>query len=208
MIFVRVQDGIVQEIIPTEATVPSVAAWYGAEFAAQCVEAPEGVCQGWVYNSEIKTFVNPLVKTVEELRTAALARIDGKCEEAIVSDLTVEGIVYPMTHGTAQDDLARAVARTNAGDTAIPYGPHGQFASLYTPERVQAVDKAFYSRCIVNRTYYGLLQAWIGTESRTAKLTAIDYGCALPSAYTTLLTAQMTAVGIDVSEFISALTAV
>ena len=85
---------------------------------------------------------------------------------------------------------------------------YGQFASLYTPEQVQTVDKAFYARCIVNRTYYGLLQAWIGTESRTAKLAAIDYGSALPSAYTALLTAQMTAVGIDASEFISALTAV
>lgn len=144
--------------------------------------------------------------TVEEIRAAALARIDGKCEAAIVADLTVNGVVYPMTRGTAQDDLARAVARANAGDTAIPYGPHGQFASLYTPEQVQAVDKAFYARCIINRTYYGLLQAWIGAESRTAKVTAIDYGIALPSAYTALLTSQMTAVNIDASEFVAALT--
>jgi len=144
--------------------------------------------------------------TLAELQTATLARIEGMCESAIVADMTVTGIVYPMTRGTAQDDLARAVARANAGDTAIPYGPHGQFATLYTPEQVQAIDKAFYSRCIINRTYYGLLQAWIGTESRTAKLTAIDYGSALPSAYTTLLNSQMSAVGIDASEFVAALT--
>lgn len=144
----------------------------------------------------------------EDARAAALERVNGKCEVAIVADLTVAGTVYPMTRGTAQDDLARAVARANARDTAIPYGPHGQFATLYTPEQVQAIDKAFYSRCIINRTYYGLLQAWIGTESRTAKLTAIDYGTALPSAYTALLMGQMTAVGIDATEFISALTAV
>ena len=57
----------------------------------------------------------PAEPTVEQLlaaaRAAALDRIDGKCEVAIVADLTVEGVAYPMTRGTAQDDLARAVAR-------------------------------------------------------------------------------------------------
>ena len=149
----------------------------------------------------------PAAPTIEELRALALFRINGKCEAAIVADLTVNGIVYPMTRGTAQDDLARAVARANAGDATIPYGPHGQFASLYIPARVLAIDKAFYERCIVNRTYYGLLQAWIGVETRAAKLQAVDYGSALPSAYTALLTEQMTAVGIDASEFVANLTA-
>ena len=143
--------------------------------------------------------------TIDQIRVAALERVNGKCEAAIVADLTIDGIVYPMTRGTAQDDLAKAIARANAGDTSVAYGPHGQFATLYTPEQVQAIDKAFYSRCIINRTYYGLLQAWIGTESRTAKLTAIDYGSALPSAYTTLLNSQMSVVGIDASEFVAAL---
>jgi len=146
--------------------------------------------------------------TIVELRAAALARIEGKCEAAIVADLTVDGIVYPMTRGTAQDDLARAVARANAGDTAIPYGPHGQFASLYTPQQVLEIDTEFYDRCIINRTYYGLLQAWIRIETDEAVLNALDYGSELPSDYTELLTAQMSAVGIDASEFVAALTAV
>lgn len=146
--------------------------------------------------------------TIEELRAEALARIDGKCEAAIVADLTVDGVVYPMTRGTAQDDLARAVARANAGDAAIAYGPHGQFASLYTPQQVLEIDTEFYDRCILNRTYYGLLQAWIRTENDAAVLAAIDYGWALPDAYAELLTAQMTAVGIDASAFVAALTTV
>ena len=152
----------------------------------------------------------PATPTAEELlaaaRAAALTRIDGKCEAAIVANLIVDGVAYPMTRGTAQDDLVKAVGRANAGDTAIPYGPHGQFATLYTPAQVLAIDKAFYERGLINRTYYGLLQAWIGTESDTAVLKGIDYGDALPEAYTSLLTSQMTDVNIDASAFIAALT--
>lgn len=59
MKWVRIKNGIVQEIIPTEATIPSVMHWYGAEFAAQCSEASDEVLQGWVYNAAAGTFSAP-----------------------------------------------------------------------------------------------------------------------------------------------------
>jgi hypothetical protein len=49
--WVRVEEGIVHEIIPTEATEPDVAHWYGEKFAAQCVEATDDVQQGWFYEN-------------------------------------------------------------------------------------------------------------------------------------------------------------
>ena len=48
MKIVLVKENKVREIIP-EYALP-VEKWYGAAFAAECVEAPDEVEQGWVYD--------------------------------------------------------------------------------------------------------------------------------------------------------------
>ena len=48
---VKLKDNIVAEIIP-EYALP-VEKWYGADFAAQCVEASDEVEQLWVYDPEV-----------------------------------------------------------------------------------------------------------------------------------------------------------
>lgn len=60
MKWVRLDNGVVFEIIPEAATVPSVAHWYGEVFAAQCAEAPDGVEQGWIYDADAGTFSEPM----------------------------------------------------------------------------------------------------------------------------------------------------
>lgn len=57
MKIVRLESNIVREIIPDYAL--PVEKWYGADFAAQCVEAPDEVEQGWVYDPETNTFSAP-----------------------------------------------------------------------------------------------------------------------------------------------------
>ena len=52
-------NNTVIEIIPHEATIPSVAHWYNEEFASHCVEAPDDVAQRWVYDPDTKTFSPP-----------------------------------------------------------------------------------------------------------------------------------------------------
>lgn len=54
---VRIVNGVVAEVIPAEAN--PVADWYGEDFAAQCVEAPDKVDQRWRYNPETKSFSPP-----------------------------------------------------------------------------------------------------------------------------------------------------
>lgn len=54
---VRVKNGIVVEIIP-EYALP-VDKWYGDDFAKECVDAPEEVEQGWIYNAETGEFSAP-----------------------------------------------------------------------------------------------------------------------------------------------------
>ena len=54
MKIVRISNGIVQEIIPVAAA--PVESWYGAAFAALCVEAPDEVEQNWIYDRETGSF--------------------------------------------------------------------------------------------------------------------------------------------------------
>ena len=54
---VRLKNNIVFEIIP-EYALP-VEKWYGSEFAAECVDAPDNVEQHWVYDPETGTFSAP-----------------------------------------------------------------------------------------------------------------------------------------------------
>lgn len=48
---VRLSNNVVAEIIPDYAL--PVEYWYGEEFAADCVEAPDEVEERWTYNGEI-----------------------------------------------------------------------------------------------------------------------------------------------------------
>ena len=57
MQWVRLSNSdIVAEIIPPEASVPSVTHWYGEEFADRCIEATDDVGQGWFYDRATNTF--------------------------------------------------------------------------------------------------------------------------------------------------------
>lgn len=51
---VRLKNNVVMEIIPDYAL--PVEKWYGAAFAAECMEAPDEVEQRWVYDPETGTF--------------------------------------------------------------------------------------------------------------------------------------------------------
>lgn len=68
---VKLIGNVVQEIIPDYAL--PVEKWYGEAFAAQCVEAPDEVEQGWVYDAENGTFAPP--DTAINLKTLKADRI-------------------------------------------------------------------------------------------------------------------------------------
>lgn len=59
---VRIKGNEVREIIP-EYALP-VEKWYGAAFAAECMEAPDEVEQGWVYDPVTGVF-SEFVETPE-----------------------------------------------------------------------------------------------------------------------------------------------
>ena len=54
---VLLRNNVVIEVIPNH-TFP-IAEWYGPDFAARCMEAPDEVDQHWVYDPETQTFSSP-----------------------------------------------------------------------------------------------------------------------------------------------------
>lgn len=54
---VLLKENKVREIIPDYAL--PVEKWYGAAFAAECMEAPYEVEEGWVYDPETGAFSTP-----------------------------------------------------------------------------------------------------------------------------------------------------
>lgn len=55
---VRLKETKVREIIPDYAL--PVEKWYGKVFAAECVEAPDEVEQGWIYDPATGSFSEPV----------------------------------------------------------------------------------------------------------------------------------------------------
>lgn len=201
---VRLENNLVAEIIP-ESALP-VEKWYGSEFAERCFEAPDDVVQGWKYNAETKTFSDPSVRSVEELRAAALERISGKCSAAIFSGITVDSKHYKLT-ATAQTNLATAQAKIDGGATSVIYSADGEAPALYTAAQITAISAAAYEWGVVNTSYYATLQSYIAAETDADKLKAIDYGKALPDSNMQQLTALLSSAGIDITKYTAALTA-
>lgn len=76
---VRLKDNVVAEIIP-EYAMP-VEKWYGAAFAEHCKEAPDEVAEGWVYNPDNETFIEPVNGEI----TAAERREDAYNNLALIA---------------------------------------------------------------------------------------------------------------------------
>lgn len=91
MKWVRIKDGAVFEIIPESAT--PVEDWYGADFAAQCVEAPDEVEQRWTYDAKLGTFAAPVEAENPGEPSGDTARIAALEEElAALKAAVVRGI--------------------------------------------------------------------------------------------------------------------
>lgn len=71
MQYVRIEANVVVELVPPYVYEPSIAYWFNQAYADQCVEAPDNVVEGMIYNPKTKTFLNPedaeKIPTNEEL---------------------------------------------------------------------------------------------------------------------------------------------
>ena len=199
---VRLENNFVVEIIP-EYALP-VKTWYGAEFASKCVEAPDVIAQGWKYNAETKTFSDPSVRSVEELRAAALERISGKCSAAIYSGANIGGKHYSFTQ-TAQGNIKGMLIEAQSGKTIFLYCADGEPLTAYTADQIKEIAQVMGEWINVNTGYYEQLKTWINRETDEVVLSTIHYGSQLPNDLMQELVAKLASVCVDITKYASML---
>ena len=84
---VKLTGNVVQEIIPDYAL--PAEKWYGAAFAAECVEAPDEVQQGWAYDAG--TFAPPGEPPAPEPTEVEVLQQENRKLSAQVGALTESG---------------------------------------------------------------------------------------------------------------------
>lgn len=146
----------------------------------------------------------PHVPTLEELRTASLGRIDGKCSGAIYSGIDYDGKHYSLTP-TAQQNITNAVAKVQAGATSVPFAADSEELSSYPAATITAISAKANDWGTVNICYKGKLTEWIAAETDAAVLPTINYGSGLPTAYMQALGAQLAGFGINLADWAGAL---
>ena len=198
---VRIENGAVVEIIP-EYAMP-VETWYGTEFAAKCIEAPDDVAQGWKYNAETKTFSDPSILSIDELRVAALDRIDGCTSAAIYAGIDVTPSVtrgkhhYSFTE-TAQKDISHMMTNISVGtETSFSYKADDEKLNKYSADEIKAISSALTYLGTVCTKYKEELVTWIGRETSSDILSTIKFGIKLPDDLMKDLTDYIVSLGID-----------
>ena len=179
--WVRLHNGVVAEIIPDDATPPST--WYGASFAAQCVEAPENVTVGWVYNPKDGTLA-PYAPDIALLRKSKLEELSAACHKAITDGWDVilsDGeIEHFSLEETDQINLTLAVNEVQKGENRYPYHADGKLCRLYSAEDILAIATGAATHKLFHTTYCNHALMWIRRAETVEELRTIVYGAALP----------------------------
>ena len=189
---VRLQSNVVVEIIPDYAL--PVAQWYGEAFSAQCVEAPDEVEQGWVYDGE--NFTCPALD-LSALRTAKLSELSAACNAAIVAgcDVTLSSTTGHISlTDEDQINLTTAVGAVNQGAEGYPYHLDGQLCAIYPAEDILAMGEAATAHKLYHTTYCNHLMAW-ARRAAADELEGITYGAELPADLAANMEAILNAVG-------------
>ena len=189
---VRLQSNVVVEIIPDYAL--PVAQWYGEAFAAQCVEAPDDVSQGWVYDGE--NFTYPALD-LSALRATKLSEISAACNSAIVAgcDVTLSATTGHISlTDEDQINLATAVGAVNQGAEGYPYHLDGQLCVIYPAADILTMGEAATAHKLYHTTYCNHLIAW-ARRATADELESITYGAELPTDLAANMEAILNAVG-------------
>ena len=150
MIYARMQDGLVAELIHPVADVP-IDEQFTAEIVAQLVEVPEGaaVRPGDGFNGTV--FVHPVV-SLDSMKADQIRSINGACQATIYGGFTSSALgaahSYPANDHDQQNLTASVLASLmpgNAADWTTPFwcaDPQGAWAFVaHTAAQIQQVGR-------------------------------------------------------------------
>ena len=176
---VRLKNNVVREIIPDYAT--PVEQWYGAEFAAQCMEAPDEVEQRWTYDPTSGTFLAP--DPNEGLATAKERRI-AQSKTDLAAYLAshplqwTDGEYYAITAEKQQQltskIMSATMAQTMSADYHLTWNSTGEVCKEWTLADLTALAFAIDARVTALVTYQQTQEVAMRSASTMEELDAIE----------------------------------
>jgi hypothetical protein len=193
---VRIQNGVVFEIIPDSAVNIGIAHCYGSEFASQCVEAPDNVQQNYIYNITTNTFSVPSSTiAINDLRTSKISEISIATKQTIFNGIDVT-TAYGNEHFTLVEDPTNGhFDQTNitnlggigtAGKSWLYHASDG-VCKKYTAADLIKISSTALLFVTQNTTYYNLMVQWINRETNINNIQGITFGVTLPTDLNTQL---------------------
>lgn len=197
---VFVRNSTVIEIIPDYAL--PVEKWYGAEFAAQCVEAPDEVKQGWTRNEDGSFKATTVNRTAAEIKEERSAAIKAACAEAITGGFDADVLGRGMLHYTLteiqQRDLQTQYAAVQAGATEALWHDSSRVThEVYTAAQFTALFQTGYAyiiSCKIRSDWLEQLAHDLADADKLSEAAAVDWDTELPEGYQTQCDAQIAAM--------------
>ena len=170
---VRLKNNVVVEIIP-EYALP-VEKWYGAVFAAQCMEAPGEVDQNWTYDPETGTWADP----TDSVKAEKITEIKKACEDYIYAGTSVtyaDGTTEHFTYNLAdQSNISEIFTAVMAGATEYPYHADGEICKIYTKEQIVAIYGTLSLFKTEATTYHNSLKAQVNAMTDADVIDAVKF---------------------------------
>lgn len=180
MKYVRLSGNRVVEIIPDYAL--PVEKFYGPDFAAQCVEAPDNVTQDFAYIDG--EFVDV---SFDDAIDDTIPYIAKQCSDAIDagSDVTLsDGSTAHFSYAVA--DQANVSEMFNAivmGATEFPYHSDGEECRMYSAADVVAIYVTLSTFKTHHLTYHNQLKRYVKSLTTADEVRSVHYGQELTGEY-------------------------
>lgn len=200
---VRLEGSKVVEIIPDNA-IP-VSKWYGEEFAANCIEAPDEVNQGWFYTDGKWTDV--VVVDIEAARAEKTSELSAACNAAIENGLDIQlGETTEHFNYSEKDQLniKEMFDAVRMGATEYPYQSDTGECRVYSAAEIALIYQTLAGHKTGNLTYYHQLKSYVGTLETEDEVAAVVYGQALTGDYLAHYTDMMAVVQAQMAAVLSA----
>lgn len=184
MKIVHLIENVVSEIIPTYAL--PVEKWYGVEFAAQCVEAPDNVQPNWTFDAESRTFLEPkpVGPSLAQAQDLRIAESKTKLAEYLESHpLTwTDGKKYSVTEDKQSlltGNLAAYQLAVTLGQTAeLTWNATGEVCEVWTFQNLAALAIAIkaYVKPLVAYQQTAEVAIMACTTAEDVSAVSLDYG--------------------------------
>lgn len=197
---VFVRNSTVIEIIPDYAL--PVEKWYGAEFASQCVEAPDEVEQGWTRNEYGSFKAATANQTAAEVKLECSTAIKAACAEAITggfdADVLNRGTLHYTLTEIQQKDLESRYRAIQSGTTEVLWHDtsrvtHETYTAAQFTSLFNAAQRHIIS-CKIRSDWLEQLAHDLIDAGKYDEALAITWGTILPEEYQIKCDAQVTMI--------------